>query len=207
MRTKPNSRILVAVLCLLLPHAARSQENGKSPVSQRGIRRATPVPRKQISKTVLINPNDGMAIISAALESRHRSHPKPDCSHLVHSVYERAGFPYPYASSSDLYQGIEQFHRVKHPQSGDLVVWPGHAGIAVSPSQSSFFGAFTSGIGVESYSSPYWRERGAPRFYRYAWARATRSEKAKPTSASLSHADMDSSTNPISRPVAAKNPQ
>ena len=47
-----------------------------------------------------------------------------DCSHLVHAIYLQAGFPYPYASSSDLYDGTDDFRRVNRPQPGDLVVWP-----------------------------------------------------------------------------------
>jgi NlpC/P60 family len=68
----------------------------------------------------------------AALDSSIHRGPQRDCSHIVHAVYDRAGFHYPYASSSDLYVGTHEFQRVTHPQGGDLVVWRGHVGIVVN---------------------------------------------------------------------------
>jgi hypothetical protein len=115
----------------------------------------------------LLTADEGLAVLSAALESRANSDSGSDCSHLVHAIYGRAGFPYPYASSSSLYAGQQEFQRVARPQPGDLVVWPGHVGIAVNPAQRSFFSALHSGLGVEPYDSPYWKERGRPRFLRY----------------------------------------
>jgi hypothetical protein len=110
---------------------------------------------------------EGLAVLGAALKFHPRPGLKSDCSHLVHAVYERAGFPYAYASSADLYTGIAEFRRVFRPQPGDLVVWPGHVGVAVNPAQSTFFSALRSGQGVESYDSAYWKERGRPHFFRY----------------------------------------
>ncbi|MBZ5680502.1 MAG: C40 family peptidase [Acidobacteriia bacterium] len=111
--------------------------------------------------------DEGLAVLGAALESRAHPDFKSDCSHLVHAIYERAGFAYAYASSAELYTGTSEFRRVTRPQPGDLVVWPGHVGIAVNPAQHSFFSALSSGLGVDSYDSAYWRERGRPRFLRY----------------------------------------
>jgi len=118
----------------------------------------------------LLSLDDGLSILGAALESRVHVRAKSDCSHLVHAIYERAGFPYPYVSSSDLYIGIGEFRRVARPQPGDLVVWPGHVGIAISSVQRSFYSALHSGFGVEIYDAPYWRARGRARFYRYVKA-------------------------------------
>jgi hypothetical protein len=116
----------------------------------------------------LLAPNEGLAILGAALDSRHRhSDFSSDCSHFIHGLYERAGFHYQYASSSDLYEGTHEFRRVATPQLGDLAVWRGHAGIVVNPAQHSFFSVLHSGPGVDSYDSPYWRQRGQPRFFRY----------------------------------------
>ena len=119
------------------------------------------------AKLLFLAPDDGLAVISAALESRKRSSAKVDCSHLVHDIYERAGFSFEYASSYDLYSGVNEFHRVTKPQPGDLVVWPGHVGIVVSPAQHSFYSSLRTGLGVEPYDSPYWKQRGKPRFFRY----------------------------------------
>ena len=117
-----------------------------------------------------VSSDQGLAIIGAALEFREPTDPNADCSNLVHAIYERAGFPYSYSNSSELYLGIKEFRRVLHPQPGDLVVWRGHAGIVISPVQHSFFSAMRSGRGVEFYDSPYWQERGQPRFFRYVKA-------------------------------------
>jgi cell wall-associated NlpC family hydrolase len=114
-----------------------------------------------------LTPDDGLAVIAAALDSRIRLDPEPDCSHLVHAIYGRAGFPYSYAPSSDLYVGTHEFQRVTKPQAGDLVVWRGHAGIVVNPAQHVFFSALRSGFGTDAYDAPYWKSRGRVRFYRY----------------------------------------
>ncbi len=114
-----------------------------------------------------LTPDEGLAVLGAALDFRHYRGSESDCSHFVHALYQRAGFPYGYAPSIDLYSGIDQFQRVTTPQAGDLAVWRGHAGIVVNPVQHSFFSLLRSGAGVESYDSPYWRRRGHPRFFRY----------------------------------------
>ena len=111
--------------------------------------------------------DDGLAVIAAALDEKVRRDSAHDCSHLVHAIYERAGFPYTYASSDDLYDGVEGFRRVSYPQPGDLIVWHGHAGIVVHPSHHIFFSFLTAGPGTDDYHSRYWVGRGQPRFYRY----------------------------------------
>jgi hypothetical protein len=63
-----------------------------------------------------LTPSEGLAILGVALETRHHASFPSDCSHLVHELYRRAGFPYQYASSSDLYAGIDEFRRVASPQ-------------------------------------------------------------------------------------------
>ncbi len=115
----------------------------------------------------LITRDEGMAIIGAALEIRYQRHSREDCSHLVHDIYKKAGFSYPYADSSDLYEGSDAFREVSHPQPGDLAVWKGHAAIVVNPAQHTFFSSTTRGLRVESYDLKYWKRRGSPRFFRY----------------------------------------
>jgi hypothetical protein len=93
-----------------------------------------------------------------------------DCSHLVHSLYERVGLHYQYATSRTLYRGIEEFQRVPEPKSGDLVVWRGHMGIVVDPLQHSFLSALRTHVKISSYISEYWKHRGSPRFFRFAYS-------------------------------------
>ncbi len=145
----------VAALSLAPAQARRESHNSTHPVVQ------------QTPGTGSLTSNDGLAILGAALDSRHHVQHHPDCSHFVHELYGQAGFPYEYASSTDLYAGVDEFQRVTNPQPGDLAVWRGHVGIVVNPSQHSFFSLLRTGPGVDLYDAPYWKRRGAPRFFRY----------------------------------------
>jgi cell wall-associated NlpC family hydrolase len=118
-------------------------------------------------KGSLLSKNEGKAVIAVALSARHNANSRRDCSHLVHAIFEQAGFPYPYANSASIYSGVSEFRQVGRPRPGDLVVWPGHVGIVLNPRQHSFFSALRSGADVDSYNAPYWKERGRARFYRY----------------------------------------
>ena len=113
---------------------------------------------------------EGRRIVRVAMDSRHAVKSRYDCSHFVHGTYQKAGFPYRYASSSELYEGDPEFRRVDNPQPGDLAVWPGHAGIVVNPARHSFLSVLHNGPGVDRYDSKYWRHRGQPRFFRYVKA-------------------------------------
>jgi hypothetical protein len=172
MRLRTKRAGFLLLLCAFVSDTLSAQQavrNRENPASASRTARENEVPRDPVAARRL-SLDEGLSILGAALESRARLGAKSDCSHLVHAVYERAGFPYPYASSSDLYVGISEFRRVTRPQPGDLVAWPGHVGIAISPVQHSFYSALHSGLGVEKYDAPYWRERGRARFYRYVKA-------------------------------------
>jgi hypothetical protein len=184
-------RLRVLLLWVLVAAGFTVPPGVRGEPGQADGRAAGESPQQNLSQSSLLNTSEGLTVIGAALETRGRSRSRLDCSHLVHVVYESAGFPYSYASSSDLYAGADDFQPVTRPQAGDLVVWPGHVGIVVNPSQSTFFSALRSGIGVDSYLSPYWKRRGAPRFYRYAKAMATRRAESKPAAPGLTPAVFD----------------
>lgn len=154
----------VVVLCALTP-AALSQRTPKPKAKHSVETSAKPAP--ETTSSHLLTSDEGLAIIGAALETRYSSRSSGDCSHLVHAIYEQAGFSYSYADSSQLYEGIEDFRQVTHPQPGDLAVWRGHAAIVVNPAQHTFFSSTRSGLRVESYDLAYWKHRGTPRFLRY----------------------------------------
>ncbi len=111
--------------------------------------------------------DERLAVIASALDSKTPRRAERDCSHLVHAIYERAGFPYSYADSDDIYAGVEGFQRVSKPQPGDVIVWHGHMGIVIRPSRHVFFSFLHAGPGIDDYKSQYWTGRGEPRFYRY----------------------------------------
>jgi NlpC/P60 family len=169
MRSPAKSVLCFLVLCLISARVASAQERASSKGAHPVTREASDRPQKAIQPRPLTL-GEGLAILSAALDSRHYADSASDCSHFVHELYERAGFPYEYASSSDLYAGAEEFRRVANPQPGDLAVWRGHAGIVINPVQHSFFSVLHSGPGVDSYDSSYWKQRGRPRFFRYVKA-------------------------------------
>jgi hypothetical protein len=169
MRLDPQKTIVLLIICGLAPCLSSAQQGRKS-ASPRPISRTSqdPVgygPSSGHART--LTQDDGLAVIAAALDSRTHLNREPDCSHLVHAIYSRAGFPFSYTPSSNLYTGTREFQRVSHPQAGDLVVWEGHAGIVVNPARHVFFSALSSGFGTDAYDAPYWKNRGHLRFYRY----------------------------------------
>lgn len=141
----------LCTLALILPLSVAAQQPG---------RQDAPTPFH------LINAKQGHEIASAALQQDEPGSGASDCSHLVHQIYQAAGYDYPYASSFDLYAGNDHFRRVRHPQPGDLIAWRGHVGIVVNPKQHTFYSLVRSGLQTEDYLSPYWRSRGTPRFLR-----------------------------------------
>jgi len=112
-------RFIFVALCLATASATLGQ-------NVRPASAETPGPRP-IAKT------EGRKILATIPTADVESESETDCSHFVHDVYERAGFPYDYVSSRELYVGSTNFTRVRSPQAGDLVVWRGHVGIVIDP--------------------------------------------------------------------------
>src|SRR6202171_1027989 len=83
----------------------------------------------------LLNSDQGLTLVNTASKHREQVSRKPDCSHLVHQIEARPGFPRPHASAFDLYQGIDNFSRFPNPRAGALVVCRGHVGIVVDPAE------------------------------------------------------------------------
>lgn len=178
MRFYAKSPVLFLLLCLAAVPVGFAQEQGKQEQEQEKEKREKSDVAHRVTRedpdlqhpplaAQSLTMGERLEILSAALDSRRHADYPSDCSHFVHRLYERAGFPYGYASSSDLYAGIAEFRRVASPQPGDLAVWRGHTGIVVNPAQHSFFSLLSSGPGVDSYDSQYWKQRGRPRFFRY----------------------------------------
>ena len=146
----------------------------------------------------LVNVHEGMKVVNTARELKDQVKGKPDCSHLVHQIYERSGFPYPYASSFDLYDGIDNFGQVSTPRPGDLIVWRGHVGIVINAVGHTFYSSVSSGFRTENYDAPYWRAQGRPRFYRYVLP--GRAELTK-TNASVAAIDSAAPSRTVMAPV------
>ena len=162
----PAKLVIAALLCGLALCVCSAQPVPRQPASSDT---AQPTTHENHGRkpTRTLTPDDGLGVISAALDPKVRRYAGHDCSHLVHAIYERAGFSYAYASSDDLYDGVQGFQRIGHPQPGDLIVWRGHVGIIVRPSKHVFFSFMTAGPGIDDYEAPYWAHRGQARFYRY----------------------------------------
>jgi hypothetical protein len=159
---------LLLVLCASISRVALAREKAEgSESSYSAAGETSDLQQREPSGFRPLNRSEGSAILKVVLNSRHHADYVLDCSHLVHELYKRAGLRYEYASSSDLYEGIEEFRRVATPQAGDLAVWRGHVGIVVDPAQRSFYSVLHSGPGVDYYDSPYWKRRGRPRFFRF----------------------------------------
>ena len=149
---KPSFKFALAVLSLCFATTAAVAQ------SQTGV---------DYGDTVLVSAEQGQAVADFAMQSGPGVRPKPDCSHLVHLLYARAGLIYPYEDSRVLYRGVDDFERVKTPQPGDLAVWLGHVGIVLSPEEKTFLSSVRSGIITESWTAPHWARRGQPHFFRY----------------------------------------
>src|SRR2546425_2940057 len=123
--------------------------------------------QESVSNSRLLSAEGGRTIVNAARDQDQPERGAQDCSHLVHQTYLNAGFEYAYASSFELYAGNENFERVRKPQPGDLIVWPGHVGIVLDPLEHSFYSLVSTGLEAQNYLAAYWMSRGRPRFYRY----------------------------------------
>lgn len=114
----------------------------------------------------LLTWNEGVEVIKVAWKNLSKFDSEIDCSHLVNQIYELAGLHYDYATSNQLYDGVDPFERVSSPQPADLIVWPGHVGVVVNPQEHSFYSSLNSGLKIDSYDSPTWQARGQARFFR-----------------------------------------
>lgn len=158
--------LFAAISLRLVSNASGSQTQATGQETSRNKTQATRQPAIPPGMR-LLNRQEGQGLVRNIAWTDDEEGLSPDCSHLVHTLYEQAGYSYSYASSLDLYKGAEKFARVKAPQPGDLIVWRGHVGIVVDPKKHSFFSAVSEGARTQYYNSAYWRARGPARFYRY----------------------------------------
>ena len=146
---------------------AQAAQNSPQPKQASGLKVQAARPPAIPPGYRLLSLKEGRTIVQEMSWADDEEGLSPDCSHLVHKLYEQAGHPYPYASSLDLYRGTGPFLRVRYAHPGDLVVWRGHVGIVVNPREHSFFSTTSAGARTENYRSAYWRGRGYPHFFRY----------------------------------------
>ena len=166
MEFPAKSASFLLLLCLVALPAVSEQEERRGRAEAKSSGDEMDV-RLQSNRVRTLTRAEGLSIARVAMNSRQHVRSRFDCSHFVHGLYQKAGFPYPYASSAELYAGVAEFRRVASPQPGDLAVWQGHAGIVVNPIRHSFLSVLHTGPGIDRYDSAYWRLRGRPRFFRY----------------------------------------
>src|SRR5690349_19780578 len=61
----------------------------------------------------LLTWSEGVQVINVAWKNMSKFDSAIDCSHLVNQIYELAGMSYPYATSNELYEGVDGFERVQ----------------------------------------------------------------------------------------------
>jgi NlpC/P60 family protein len=202
IRMLPKFQAAVLFLACLVTQFSYAQRND---AESRDVRETGVIQSSAPAR--LLNLDEGLAVLGAAMETAHHRPLRQDCSHFVHEIYDRAGFPYSYENSVTLYDGTGDFQRVTKPQPGDLIVWRGHMGIMVNPAQHTFFSSLRTGFGVEKYDSRYWHRRGRPRFYRYVKTAATgltlASAKTSSVNESALHPPEATSTDTSARSVPA----
>jgi len=162
---KIKGRFIFVALCLVTASVALGQ-------NIRPTSAETPGPRP-------IAIMEGRKILATIPSVDVESESEKDCSHLVHDVYEQAGFSYDYATSRELYiGGSTSFTRVRVPQVGDLDVWRGHVGIVIDPKQHSLFSFVRFGPDTCSYGTirPSIHPQGARRESRPAHPGLRRSD-------------------------------
>ena len=187
---KMTRRFIFVAVCLATASAALGQNIRPTSAEAPGPRPIARAEGRKILATI------STVTVDAESES------ETDCSHLVHDVYERAGFVYDYISSRELYIGSTNFTRVRVPQAGDLVVWRGHVGIVIDPKEHSFFSFVRSGPDTQFYDSPYWRSRGTARFFRYVTEKPLYAGRALKAADQPDHKPpQGDSRNPENRPL------
>src|SRR5881296_472325 len=107
--------------------------------------------QESVSNSRLLSAEGGRTIVDATRDQDQPARGAQDCSHLVHQTYLNAGFEYPYASSFELYAGNRNFQRVRYPQPGDLIAWPGHVGIILNPREHRFYSLVSTGLEAQDY--------------------------------------------------------
>ena len=155
----PMNRSLLLIL-LLTAGTSSAQVTRNWAITTRGL------PSESDAGQRLLTWSEGVQVIEVAWKNLSKFDSAIDCSHLVNQIYELAGVPYQYATSNELYQGVDRFERVQTPQPADLIVWPGHVGLIVNPQEHSFYSSLNSGLKIDSYDSATWRARGPARFFR-----------------------------------------
>ena len=101
MEFPAKSASLLLSLCLIaLPAASQQEERGEAADAKRP--RDEMDVRLQSNRVRTLTRDEGLSIARVAMNSRQHVKSRYDCSHFVHGLYEKAGFPYPYASSSEL---------------------------------------------------------------------------------------------------------
>src|SRR3977135_2029903 len=102
MRSRRNGVFLFLVLSTVA--AATAQQTRDASATPHSSSSIVASQHAQPLTCPTLTGEEGLAVLGVALKAHPRPGLKSDCSHLVHAIYERAGFPYAYASSGDLYK-------------------------------------------------------------------------------------------------------
>ena len=143
---------LILLLALFARHAAPAQETTAStPPSKIAKASTAKINTKKTDRA--LNSDDRLAVLASALDSKVPRFAEHRLLHLVHAIYERAGFPYSYASSDDLLNGVGKFTLVI-PFFFYLLLWHGHEAVVVRPSKHVFYSFLHKGPGINDFKQP-----------------------------------------------------
>src|SRR5450432_2364629 len=99
MRLNAKRAIAMLIVCGFIPYQSSAQpqdqksERFPDAIKRKSGKKVTEAQVGVVSRTLTLD--DGLAVIAAALDLRIHIPSRHDCSHLVHAIYDRAGFPYP----------------------------------------------------------------------------------------------------------------
>src|SRR5512133_3656507 len=100
-KTSNQNRTIIAfhsnaVLALILSSITLAPAHSQTDLRDHPQSAAVHAPRPRV-----LTKKEGSSIVAVARDSQPMPRERRDCSHLVHHIYEHAGFPYPYADSKD----------------------------------------------------------------------------------------------------------
>ena len=85
---RPRAKLALALICVFSCCGLWSQEKPRQRTPHAALRKLD----AEADSDRTLSQDDRLSVIAAALDAKSRSHSEPDCSHLVHAIYEQGWF-------------------------------------------------------------------------------------------------------------------